>query len=91
MAIRWIPEQRDGRGRGPPGRLICRNMAEATAHLGDARGDWYYCFKHERVETREECHLKDRMGPYPTREDAEHWRERVAERNAEWDEGEDEE
>ncbi len=66
-------------------------MAEETAHLGDARGDWYYCFKHERVETREECHLKDRMGPYPTREDAEHWRQRVAERNAEWDEGEDEE
>ncbi len=64
-------------------------MGAETAHLGDASGDWYYCFKHGRVETREECHLRDRMGPYPTREDAEHWRERVEERNAEWDEDED--
>ena len=26
----------------------------------------------------------DRMGPYPTAEDAQNWRERVAERNANW-------
>jgi hypothetical protein len=57
--------------------------------LGDARGAWYYCFKHGKVETRDECHLKDRMGPYPTRADAEHWRERVAARNDAWDDGED--
>jgi len=28
------------------------------------------------------------MGPYPTREDAENWRERVAARNEAWDEDE---
>ena len=60
-------------------------MAEGQpAHLGDARGEWYYCFKHKKVETNAECHEMDRMGPYPTREDAENWRERVAARNEAW-------
>lgn len=27
----------------------------------------------------------DRLGPYPSKEDAENWRERVERRNAEWD------
>jgi hypothetical protein len=31
----------------------------------------------------------DRMGPYPTREDAENWRQRVAERNAAWGDDDD--
>jgi hypothetical protein len=52
--------------------------------LGDAEGEWYYCFKHKKVETRDECHQMDRMGTYPTKGDAEHWREHVAERNKEW-------
>ncbi len=46
-------------------------MSEGSKALGDAHGDWYYCFKHAKVETREECNQMDRMGPYPTREDAE--------------------
>ena len=61
------------------------NMSEAK-RLGDATGDWYYCFNDHKVERRDECHQMDRMGPYPTRQDAENWRERVAERNAEWEE-----
>ncbi|HVX22328.1 MAG TPA: hypothetical protein VHB02_13335 [Acidimicrobiales bacterium] len=60
-------------------------MTDESTHLGDARGEWYYCFKHQKVETRDECRRRDRMGPYPTREDAEHWRERVRERNEEAD------
>lgn len=59
-------------------------MTNGRERLGDARGEWYYCFKHQKVEQRDECSLMDRMGPYPTRDDAEHWRERVAERNDEW-------
>jgi hypothetical protein len=59
-------------------------MADRPAHLGDAHGDWYYCFKHKKVERRDECRAMDRMGPYPTREEAEHWQDRVAERNAAW-------
>ena len=52
---------------------------------GDPTGRWYYCFKHDKVETQDDCRRRDRMGPYATREDAENWRERVADRNAEWD------
>jgi hypothetical protein len=59
-------------------------MTEDAKRLGDARGDWYYCFKHQKVEKRDDCRQMDRMGPYPTRQDAENWRDRVAARNAAW-------
>jgi hypothetical protein len=64
-------------------------MSGQSSRLGDASGEWYYCFKHEKVEQRDECHQMDRMGPYPTRQDAEHWRERVAARNRAWDDEDD--
>ena len=48
-------------------------------------GDWYWCLRHERVEQGPGCKPSDRMGPYPTRTDAENWRQKVAERNAAWD------
>jgi hypothetical protein len=60
------------------------------AGLGDARGEWYYCFKDQKVETRDECNQMDRMGPYPTREAAEHWRDQVDKRNEAWEDDEDE-
>jgi hypothetical protein len=60
-------------------------MSDESRHLGDAQGEWYYCFKHKKVETRDECGHMDRMGPYRTREDAGNWRERVAARNEVWD------
>jgi hypothetical protein len=60
-------------------------VTDESGDLGDARGQWYYCFAHQKVEKGDECHMMDRMGPYPTRQDAEHWRERVAERNAAWE------
>ena len=59
-------------------------MAKDSKDLGDARGEWYYCFKDQKVERAGECNHMDRMGPYPTREDAEHWRDRVAARNQAW-------
>lgn len=61
-------------------------MAEESQPLGDARGEWYYCFKHQKVERHEDCNQMDRMGPYPTPEDAANWRSRVAARNEAWDE-----
>ncbi len=64
-------------------------MSDDPTHLGDAHGQWYYCFKHKKVETLDECHQRDRMGPYPTREEAEHWQDRVAERNEVADEEDD--
>jgi hypothetical protein len=63
-------------------------MTDESKHLGDASGEWYYCFKHQTVETRAECNQMDRMGPYPTPEAAQKWRERVSERNEAWDDDE---
>lgn len=60
-------------------------MTDDPRPPGDARGEWYYCSKHDRAETLDECNQLDRMGPYPTRDDAEHWRELVARRNKSWD------
>lgn len=64
-------------------------MTDEETQLGDPRGEWYYCFKHERVETRGNCDEMDRMGPYPTRQDAENWRAQVAARNEAWGEEDD--
>ncbi|MBN9105434.1 MAG: hypothetical protein J0I14_10565 [Propionibacteriaceae bacterium] len=47
---------------------------------------WYYCLTHHTVEPFEGCKALDRLGPYPTPEDAAHALERVAERNEVWDE-----
>jgi hypothetical protein len=60
-------------------------MTDESQQLGDAEGQWYYCFKHKKVEKIDDCHQMDRMGPYPTREDAAHWRERVEARNEAWE------
>jgi hypothetical protein len=46
---------------------------------------FYYCLKHSAVEEKDGCPASDRLGPYPTREDAEHALEKVAERNEAWD------
>ena len=47
--------------------------------------EWYWCLRHGRAEpAAEACREEDRLGPYESRDAAEHWRERVAERNAEW-------
>ncbi|MGI8491481.1 MAG: hypothetical protein ACR2NJ_01805 [Acidimicrobiales bacterium] len=59
-------------------------MTEKLGQLGDAHGEWYWCFAHKKVERRDDCNLMDRMGPYPTAEDAENWRQRVEERNEAW-------
>lgn len=64
-------------------------MTDQSTHLGDAHGDWYFCFKHNTVEPLGGCPPSDRMGPYPTAEDALNWKERVAERNKEWDAGDE--
>jgi hypothetical protein len=52
----------------------------------DSGQRWWFCLKHHTVEDDEgPCPGKDRLGPYPTREAAEHALEKVAERNREWD------
>ncbi|WP_028661006.1 SPOR domain-containing protein [Nocardioides insulae] len=47
--------------------------------------EFFFCLKHHRVEGTEGCRGKDRLGPYPTRAEAEHALEKVAQRNDEWE------
>ncbi|MDH4115964.1 MAG: hypothetical protein OEX04_07845 [Acidimicrobiia bacterium] len=49
------------------------------------RERWYYCIEHARVEPRKGCPVKDRLGPYDTREEAATALDRVARRNVDWD------
>ncbi len=46
---------------------------------------WWYCLKHKTVEPEAGCKAADRLGPYPTREEAANALETVRRRNAEWD------
>jgi hypothetical protein len=51
--------------------------------------EWYYCIRHRRVEPKFGCRMTNRLGPYPTREEAERALEKVETRNVEWDEDPD--
>ncbi len=46
---------------------------------------YYFCVKHHRVEGAEGCRAIDRLGPYDTEAEAAQALEKVAERNAAWD------
>ena len=50
---------------------------------------WYYCLEHQQVEPDDGCANAERMGPYETKEAAEHALELAAERNAAFDEDDD--
>jgi hypothetical protein len=43
-------------------------------------GPWYFCLKHNTVEDRDGCADRDRLGPYPTRDEAARAVESVRER-----------
>jgi hypothetical protein len=47
---------------------------------------WYWCLRHNAVEQGPGCPGGERYGPYPSADAAEHWRDKVAERNVAWDE-----
>jgi hypothetical protein len=46
---------------------------------------YWYCVKHQRVETEDLCPPIDRLGPYSTQEEATRALEKAAQRNEEWD------
>ncbi|KWX00206.1 hypothetical protein TH66_15080 [Carbonactinospora thermoautotrophica] len=50
-----------------------------------AQGPWYYCLIHLRVEEGPGCRNDMRLGPYETRDAAEHALQRAAERSAAWE------
>jgi hypothetical protein len=54
---------------------------------GDKR--WWFCLRHNTVESDETCPGKDRLGPYPTKEAAAQALETVRRRNEEWDAADD--
>ncbi|MGI8983047.1 MAG: hypothetical protein ACR2HM_00695 [Acidimicrobiales bacterium] len=54
-------------------------------HSGPMAGSWYWCLKHGRAEGAGGCPPEHRLGPYESREAAEHWKDRVEARNEEWD------
>lgn len=52
---------------------------------------WYWCQEHERAEPRgRACPRDRRLGPYPSREAAENWRELHEQREERWQEQEEE-
>ena len=51
----------------------------------DTDQHWWFCLKHHRVEPDAGCPGKDRLGPYPTPEDASRALETVRRRNEQWD------
>lgn len=53
----------------------------------DGSGGWFWCLRHGQAEpAAEACAADDRLGPYESKEAAEHWKERVESRNEAWDE-----
>ena len=55
----------------------------------DTDQQWWYCLRHRTVEQGAGCPGKDRLGPYPTRQDAEHALDTVHKRNEDWDRQDD--
>ena len=48
--------------------------------------EWYWCLEHNVAEPADGgCPPDRRLGPYESREAAEHWKERVDARNEAWD------
>lgn len=52
--------------------------------MSDSREYWF-CLKHHAVEDENGCRNADRLGPYPSADEAGRALERVEERNADWD------
>ena len=46
---------------------------------------YWFCVKHHRVEGADGCAPIDRLGPYPTEDEAAHALEKAEERNKAWD------
>jgi hypothetical protein len=55
-----------------------------------ATGEWYWCLDHQAAEPEGgDCPPDRRLGPYPSREAAQHWKDRVESRNQTWDAADD--
>ncbi|MFI6688524.1 hypothetical protein [Streptomyces sp. NPDC050485] len=53
-------------------------------NMGESDSDWFYCLKHRSAEQGcSESHT-DRLGPFPSQEEAAHALQLVRRRNNEW-------
>lgn len=50
-----------------------------------SENEYYFCLKHHAVEPWDGCKATDRLGPYPTKAEAQAALERVAARNEAWE------
>lgn len=49
--------------------------------------NWYWCLEHDRAEPEgEQCPAEDRLGPYPSRQEAVNWRQKADARDERWKE-----
>ena len=55
----------------------------------DERGGFYWCRKHERVESEQHCGASQILGPYPTEAAARDHAGIAAARNEAWDDADD--
>lgn len=53
--------------------------------MADEGTEYWYCIKHRRVETRDGCANRDRMGPYATEAEASRALESAREKSEAWD------
>ena len=58
---------------------------QTERNLDPSKPGWFYCLDHTTVEGEDGCRADVRLGPYPTREEAERALETVEKRNEEWD------
>ncbi len=77
-----MPGTPTGCSSGRPARWAQPERSGKTAVMDDG---WYFCLDHRRVEPRLGCRDAERLGPYPTREEAEQALETAQRRNAAWD------
>jgi hypothetical protein len=74
-------------------RPVCATAGARSADVGDyacmtgrePAGKFWFCMEHRRVESSEETHGSDHLGPFPTVDAAAHALETVAEREKAYD------
>jgi hypothetical protein len=47
--------------------------------------EYWFCLKHHTVEGQDGCKAADRLGPYPSEDEAAHALDKVEQRNEAWD------
>jgi hypothetical protein len=66
-----------------PGWSKVAMVCECSCMNGEQ--SWWFCLRHKTVESEPTCPGRERLGPFKTREEAEHALENAQRRNEEWD------